>query len=185
MIRVAQRGSERPARVIMHVLFSPLNVQQQGSSGMCLGCDPTLADCPATTQYQCQPLIANLWTTCNGVTLPDGIYYDPQQTVTGQSVSQWLAHSPHSVGRSSTGHQASHLPEWEPCWWWQILSWRLIPHFSALRGVAPCSGTWSPQVEEKLRVAASRCGCNAAEALRLSLTALGLPLMLLWLLLAR
>jgi hypothetical protein len=66
---------------------------------MCLGCDPTLSDCPATTQYQCQPLIANLWTTCNGVTLPDGIYYDPQQTVTGESISGLLTHLTQSVAR--------------------------------------------------------------------------------------
>lgn len=51
----------------------------QGNENACLNCDPTLGVCPGG----CSLLITTLWAECSGVTLPDGIYFDPKQTMTG------------------------------------------------------------------------------------------------------
>ncbi len=46
----------------------------------CFGCDPTSDKCPTS----CQGYIDTLWKDCQGVSLADGIYFDPAKTITGK-----------------------------------------------------------------------------------------------------
>ncbi|CAM9350275.1 unnamed protein product, partial [Phaeothamnion confervicola] len=50
-----------------------------GNGGSCMGCDPTLGICPPG----CQALVDQLYQDCDGVTMPDGLYYDPDSTIDG------------------------------------------------------------------------------------------------------
>lgn len=47
----------------------------------CFGCDPTSDTCPSS----CQGYIDRLWKDCQGVSLADGIYFDPAKTITGKT----------------------------------------------------------------------------------------------------
>ena len=45
----------------------------------CVGCDPANEACAPG----CQVLVDKLYVACDGVSLPDGLYYDPAQSLTG------------------------------------------------------------------------------------------------------
>ncbi|CAM9867164.1 unnamed protein product [Ascophyllum nodosum] len=51
-----------------------------GNSGACMQCDPANNVCPPG----CQALIDNLYVDCDGVTLPDGLFYDPSDLIDGE-----------------------------------------------------------------------------------------------------
>mmetsp|Transcript_29725 Transcript_29725/g.32355 ORF Transcript_29725/g.32355 Transcript_29725/m.32355 type:complete len:136 (+) Transcript_29725:16-423(+) len=48
-------------------------------STSCAGCDPALDSCYTT----CQGYIKNVYFDCDGVCLPEGYYFDPQEELTG------------------------------------------------------------------------------------------------------
>lgn len=54
--------------------------QQMNPETACVGCDPAKEFCAAG----CQVLIDKLYRDCDSVTLPDGLYYDPAETITGR-----------------------------------------------------------------------------------------------------
>lgn len=53
---------------------------KKAGGSTCLGCDPTLDTCPDS----CQVYIDTLWKDCQGISLADGIYFDPPKTITGE-----------------------------------------------------------------------------------------------------
>ncbi|GMI47026.1 hypothetical protein TrCOL_g1018 [Triparma columacea] len=64
----------------------------QDGGRQCIGCEPVQFICPAGQQGSpnCQDMIDELYLTCggagmedDGVTLPDGYYFDPQRSITG------------------------------------------------------------------------------------------------------
>jgi hypothetical protein len=90
------------------IAVAAINAQGDGTSpGSCLACDPTAKKCPP----KCQPLIDTLYASCDGVYTPSGLFFDPNQSI---------------------------------------------------------SGFWKNN-EEKLRIAAQRCGCNTASWGRFSI----------------
>ena len=56
-------------------------LQNQKGERQCIGCFPVQRACPADPD--CQSAIDTLYRTCEGVTLPDGYYFDPQWSITG------------------------------------------------------------------------------------------------------
>ncbi len=50
-----------------------------GNDGSCMGCNPAVEFCPDG----CQNLVDNLYAACDGVTLPDGLHYDPKRSIGG------------------------------------------------------------------------------------------------------
>ena len=46
----------------------------------CISCEPTRSFCPRG----CQDLIDELYVNCDGVTMPDGWYFDPDEQITGR-----------------------------------------------------------------------------------------------------
>ncbi|OQR83737.1 hypothetical protein ACHHYP_14306 [Achlya hypogyna] len=57
-----------------------ITAQGDGSTpGSCMSCDPTFKKCPA----KCQPLINTLYTDCDGVYTPPGLFFDPNATISG------------------------------------------------------------------------------------------------------
>ena len=47
--------------------------------GSCSSCDPAINECPAG----CQDLIDTLYWSCAEITIPDGYYFDPKNTLDG------------------------------------------------------------------------------------------------------
>lgn len=52
-----------------------------GANRQCIGCEPVQTVCPSDPD--CQTAIDRMYLNCEGVTLPDGYYYDPKWTITG------------------------------------------------------------------------------------------------------
>ena len=59
-----------------------LRIQLGGlaTSKPCMSCDPTESTCAPG----CQQRIAEMYVACDGVTMPDGFYFDPNKQVTGR-----------------------------------------------------------------------------------------------------
>ncbi|CAM9199659.1 unnamed protein product [Ectocarpus sp. 8 AP-2014] len=51
-----------------------------GNDGACMQCDPANKVCPPG----CQALMDNLYSDCDGVTTPDGLYFDPDNAIEGE-----------------------------------------------------------------------------------------------------
>jgi hypothetical protein len=51
-----------------------------GNDGTCMGCDPALEFCP----MGCQDLVNELYAVCDGVAMPDGLFFDPKDTLNGE-----------------------------------------------------------------------------------------------------
>ncbi|CAM9742103.1 unnamed protein product [Ectocarpus sp. 4 AP-2014] len=51
-----------------------------GNDGACMQCDPANKVCPPG----CQALMDTLYSDCDGVTTPDGLYFDPDNAIEGE-----------------------------------------------------------------------------------------------------
>ena len=49
-------------------------------SKTCMACDPTRDWCP----HGCQDIVDKLYVQCDGVAMPDGWYFDPDEQLTGE-----------------------------------------------------------------------------------------------------
>ena len=77
-------GYEKPDTSSKHCVKVTTQIAEKsigvGNRAACMQCDPTLDECP----QGCQPLIDKMYVKCDGVTLPDGLYFDPAQTLEGE-----------------------------------------------------------------------------------------------------
>ncbi|CAN0404976.1 unnamed protein product, partial [Hapterophycus canaliculatus] len=51
-----------------------------GNDGACMQCDPANNVCPPG----CQALVDDLYAGCDGVATPDGLYFDPDNSIEGE-----------------------------------------------------------------------------------------------------
>jgi hypothetical protein len=87
----AYKKPDTPAMYCIRTIIQINDFNAYDPENQCLGCDPVQDDgCPTQPAYginpkqiTCQDLIKDLHWNCDGVTLPDGYYYDPQRTITG------------------------------------------------------------------------------------------------------
>lgn len=78
---VAELNTNYPPTV-HRCVWAGNKVRKQGDGstpGSCSSCDPTSSECPVG----CQLLIDTLYWSCAEVTLPDGYYFDPKNTLEG------------------------------------------------------------------------------------------------------
>ncbi len=80
-----------PAKDCIKAVIDLNEISQDYAIGVqnyrCMGCEPVQYPCPdgssAPGEKNCQSLIDKLFLKCDGVTLPDGFYYDFERTITG------------------------------------------------------------------------------------------------------
>lgn len=117
-----------------------------GDRDQCMSCNPTSDICPGT----CQQLVDNLYWSCEGITLPDGFYFD------GAPFSEDSGFS--HVFKKARLRDSEH----EKNAYYDILDKYNRGGIGDTAQNFQLSGKWRKEVRDKMKMEFEKCGCSAS-----------------------